>query len=287
MLPDSDWRKRYSLFSKYDMGIMMDSEAWFEVTPENVARYIASKVPSRFRILDAFCGVGGNTIQFATNHVAVIAVDSSSERVKMATSNSCIYGVSDSIQFVCDDVTLFLQTSSFDDATVLYASPPWGGPNCYDEKEVRLDSLPVNMKPIVELALSRLSSIILHLPRNLDLADLASFLSGLGIRYFEVERVCFTHPELRVKFLLVYIDKSVTGRDSVLSIGRIARRDSISNVIGNSVSAQISRNALISVTYLGRYMNRVLMDVRESSLSDIHVPLISSPSRIVSRLVSV
>jgi trimethylguanosine synthase len=284
-LPDLDWRKRYSLFSKYDMGILMDSEAWFEVTPENIARYISSRVPIHTEVLDAFCGVGGNTIQFAHHH-AVIAVDSSSERVKMATTNSAIYGVQRSVKFVCEDITRYLQSTVFDGTTVFYASPPWGGRHCYDEGKVGLDSLPVNMKPIVDLALSKMSSLILHLPRNLDLADLASYLSSLGVRYFEVERIYFTHPEPRLKCLVVFIDKSITGRASVLSIGHIARRESISNCIGSSLAPQISRKALLSVTYLGRYMSRVLMDVPGGFSSDIRVPRIASPSVIVNRLVS-
>jgi len=40
------------------------SEGWFSVTPERIARHIASRCQCDL-IIDAFCGVGGNTIQFA------------------------------------------------------------------------------------------------------------------------------------------------------------------------------------------------------------------------------
>jgi trimethylguanosine synthase len=42
----------------------MDETGWFSVTPESIACHIAERCQSD-TILDAFCGVGGNAIQFA------------------------------------------------------------------------------------------------------------------------------------------------------------------------------------------------------------------------------
>ena len=39
-------------------------EGWFSVTPERIARHIAQRCQCDI-IVDAFCGIGGNTIQFA------------------------------------------------------------------------------------------------------------------------------------------------------------------------------------------------------------------------------
>jgi hypothetical protein len=39
-------------------------EGWFSVTPEPIAQHIAERCRSDV-IIDAFCGCGGNTIQFA------------------------------------------------------------------------------------------------------------------------------------------------------------------------------------------------------------------------------
>lgn len=44
------------------------TEGWFSVTPEKIAEHIAGRVSQSFTcdiVVDAFCGVGGNTIQFA------------------------------------------------------------------------------------------------------------------------------------------------------------------------------------------------------------------------------
>jgi len=40
-------------------------ESWFSVTPEKIAAHIADKCATEGVIVDAFCGCGGNTIQFA------------------------------------------------------------------------------------------------------------------------------------------------------------------------------------------------------------------------------
>lgn len=52
------------LGNRFDEGIKLDRESWFSVTPEVVARHIAEKYQYDV-VLDAFCGAGGNTIQFA------------------------------------------------------------------------------------------------------------------------------------------------------------------------------------------------------------------------------
>lgn len=58
------WYQRYSLFSKFDLGIRLDRESWFSVTPEKVAEHLAERCRCDL-IVDGFCGAGGNTIQFA------------------------------------------------------------------------------------------------------------------------------------------------------------------------------------------------------------------------------
>ena len=82
------YMQRYSYFSKFDQGILMDRgecyichanpmsfiyssysiyvslEGWFSVTPEGIARHIAQRCQSDV-VIDAFCGCGGNAIQFA------------------------------------------------------------------------------------------------------------------------------------------------------------------------------------------------------------------------------
>lgn len=54
-----------NIFSLYEKGIKYDTENWEKVCPEKLAKYITkrSKSPSQNFIIDAFCGIGGNSIQ--------------------------------------------------------------------------------------------------------------------------------------------------------------------------------------------------------------------------------
>lgn len=68
------WFQRYRLFTKFDQGIWMDKEGWFSATPEKIAKHIAERCRCEL-IVDGFCGVGGNAIQFAFTCERVIAID--------------------------------------------------------------------------------------------------------------------------------------------------------------------------------------------------------------------
>lgn len=97
------WAQRHRLFSKFDKGIQLDPEGWFSVTPEAIACHIANEIVSRMKrenasdlvVLDAFGGVGGNTIALALHPAIskVICVDTSYERLQMAANNCQVYDV--------------------------------------------------------------------------------------------------------------------------------------------------------------------------------------------------
>lgn len=172
--------QRHRLFSKFDQGIQLDEEGWYSVTPELIARHIAIKCAQSSQssvIVDAFCGVGGNTIQFAHYFDRVIAVDISSERLEMARINSKIYGVEDRITFICGDFIKLLPTlaSQLNLARPpVFLSPPWGGPKYLDSVFYDLDQTkPVDVKSLVNLCREWLSNeLILFLPRNSNIQQL-------------------------------------------------------------------------------------------------------------------
>jgi len=81
------WAQRYRLFSRWDTGIRLDAESWYSVTPERIARHTARRCRSAHTMVDAFCGAGGNTIQFAHVCSRVIAVDiNPARRVRLSHS---------------------------------------------------------------------------------------------------------------------------------------------------------------------------------------------------------
>ncbi|CAF4230010.1 unnamed protein product [Didymodactylos carnosus] len=119
------WLQRYRLFSKFDEGIVLDTEGWFSVTPEKIARHISKRCQCDV-IIDAFCGVGGNAIQFAFTCEKVIAIDIDQKKIECAKQNARIYGVEDRIEFIQGD---FMKLAPTLKADVVFLSPPWGGPS--------------------------------------------------------------------------------------------------------------------------------------------------------------
>jgi trimethylguanosine synthase len=51
--------------SSYIQQILYNIESWYSVTPEKVAIHHAKRCGRESIVLDAFCGAGGNAIQFA------------------------------------------------------------------------------------------------------------------------------------------------------------------------------------------------------------------------------
>lgn len=53
-----------AIFINFDGVFFQSIESWFSVTPEKVAVHTAKRCKCDI-IVDAFCGAGGNSIQFA------------------------------------------------------------------------------------------------------------------------------------------------------------------------------------------------------------------------------
>ncbi|XP_055968470.1 trimethylguanosine synthase [Sorex fumeus] len=174
------WAQRYRLFSRFDDGIKLDREGWFSVTPEKIAEHIAGRVSQSFEcdvIVDAFCGVGGNTIQFALTGKKVIAIDIDPVKIDLARNNAEVYGVADRIEFICGDFLLLAPDLKAD---VVFLSPPWGGP---DYATAEIFDIRTMMSPdgfeVFRLSQKITNNIVYFLPRNADIDQVAS-LAGLG-----------------------------------------------------------------------------------------------------------
>ncbi|XP_004435813.1 PREDICTED: trimethylguanosine synthase [Ceratotherium simum simum] len=174
------WAQRYRLFSRFDDGIKLDREGWFSVTPEKIAEHIAGRVSQSFKcdtVVDAFCGVGGNTIQFALTGKRVIAIDIDPVKIDLARNNAEVYGIADKIEFICGD---FLLLASHLKADVVFLSPPWGGPDYATAEtfDIRTMMSPDGFE-IFRLSQKITNNIVYFLPRNADIDQVAS-LAGPG-----------------------------------------------------------------------------------------------------------
>jgi trimethylguanosine synthase len=96
------WHRRYSLFSLFDLGVQLDDESFYSVTPEVLAEHHAARCAEKI-VVDACCGVGGNTLQLAKVCDRVIAVDCDASKIEMGKANAEIYGVAHKIEWICGD----------------------------------------------------------------------------------------------------------------------------------------------------------------------------------------
>ncbi|XP_069777569.1 trimethylguanosine synthase [Narcine bancroftii] len=181
------WAQRYRLFSRFDEGVKLDQEGWFSVTPEKIAEHIAKRVTQSFHcdiIVDAFCGVGGNSIQFALAGKRVIAVDIDPVKIDLAQHNARVYGVAEQIEFILGD---FMLLASDLKADAVFLSPPWGGPNYVNTEIFDLKTM-ISLDGFEVFTLSQkiTPNIVYFLPRNADIEQVAS-LAGPGGRV-EIEQ---------------------------------------------------------------------------------------------------
>ncbi|KAI6780137.1 Trimethylguanosine synthase-like protein [Emericellopsis cladophorae] len=183
--------QRYSIFSLYDEGIWMTDDAWFGVTPEPVAKAVANDMygtdENKTILIDMFAGAGGNTIAFANSErwERIIAIEKDISTLACAQHNADVYEVeSDIITWVHGDSFEFLDALRnrpgelhpdlrLDmDTTVVFASPPWGGPG-YSTDEV------FDLRTMQPYSLKQLHGIAgpmnhaLYLPRNSDIRQIA------------------------------------------------------------------------------------------------------------------
>ena len=183
--------QRYRFFSKYDQGIKLDYDMWFSVTPECIAKHVAQQCGKAYykeelTIIDAFCGAGGNAIQFAAlnKKVKVTAIDIDEKRLELCKHNAKVYGVLDQITFIHGD---FMEISKIlKNHDICFLSPPWGGPEYTGQDIFKLSFMPIDYLKMFEEA-SRLSSSVVHfVPKNSDSGDCLR-LCG----FFEVKKVKF------------------------------------------------------------------------------------------------
>ena len=171
------WAQRYRLFSRFDDGIKMDKEGWFSVTPERIAKHIAERCRCDL-IIDAFCGVGGNAIQFAFTCERVIAIDIDPVKITLAHHNATVYGVEDRIEFIVGD---YMKLTPRLKADVVFLSPPWGGPDYVSAEVFDIKTMiPLDGVQVFEETKSITEDIAYFMPRNADVEQLSLLASPNG-----------------------------------------------------------------------------------------------------------
>ncbi|KAI1846725.1 hypothetical protein JX265_008971 [Neoarthrinium moseri] len=216
------WQQRHTIFSYYNEGVYMTHDAWYGVTPEPVANQIAWELPKTVSddktvIIDLFAGVGANAIAFALSErwERVIAIEKDPSTLACAQHNAELYGVSEYITWINGDNFEYMKLlnsspSSLEDAikvdvdkTVLFGSPPWGGPGYSTDEIFDLSTMePYNLATMHEAY--RSMDHALFLPRTSDLRQIAQ-LAPKGTK-IEVVQYCV---EGASKAMVAYIPGAI------------------------------------------------------------------------------
>ncbi|OGM45183.1 RNA methylase family protein [Aspergillus bombycis] len=180
------WAQRYKIFSKYDEGVWLTDDAWFGVTPEpvanKIAEHIASAAPaSRMILVDAFAGAGGNTIAFARSGrwKRVYAIEKNPAVLQCAKHNAKIYGVEDKITWFEGDSLQIVnnQLKELGPYSVLFASPPWGGPGYRSDKVFNMSTMePYSLDALYSEYALFTEHMALYLPRTSNVKQLAKLV---------------------------------------------------------------------------------------------------------------
>ncbi len=177
-------------------GVRLDDEGRWSLTPEALALELGRLAAGR-RVIDAGCGVGGNTIGFARAGCEVVAIEQSRERLAMARHNAKLYAVADRIRFVhADALAVMSEFLAADAGTIVFVDPPWG--RDWADRQLRLADFPllVGLRELVGRTPG--TELWAKLPAAFAVAELgqarASAVFGVG-----------EGDARRIKFLLVRV----------------------------------------------------------------------------------
>ena len=181
-------------------GTRLDKEGRVSLTPESLALTLGELADGR-SILDAGCGVGGNTIGFARAGCSVTALEPDNYRLQCARHNAQRYGVSAKIQFIQGRAPAVLHEHR---AAILFVDPPWGAQ--WDRVCCALSALPLLQQVFSALSRPKLNkryeAIWVKVPSSFDTRTLPE----------EAEVTPFfgegSGDNQRVKFLILQIPTS-------------------------------------------------------------------------------
>ena len=200
--------QRYRIFSLYDRGCRLDPTAWYSVTFERIALHQAHRIacslssPHPLVVIDAFAGVGGNTIAFARHPRVgrVVAVEVDARRLSMARVNAAVYGVEEKIEWVQGKWEEVKRGMKGD---VVFLAPPWGGVEysareTYRLGEVEVEGGGVGLYEGCREVVGEGGAVALNLPRNVDEAEVIALGGGQPV---EVE---YNQVNYKVKTITAY-----------------------------------------------------------------------------------
>lgn len=147
-----------------------------------IAKHVAQAAPrNSTTLIDVFSGVGGNSIAFALSERwdEIFSIEKDATVLQCARENAEIYGVNERIQWIDGDYMSVLDAcfNSNRQTQILFASPPWGGPNYKSDTVFDLETMePYNLTTLYTHFSAVTDNFVLYLPRTSDLEQIAKFV---------------------------------------------------------------------------------------------------------------
>ncbi|KAL4512275.1 hypothetical protein ABPG72_005277 [Tetrahymena utriculariae] len=192
----------------YNKNFKSDFDSQFNAIPEPICQYLSSRLKNQV-VVDAFCGVGYNTVQFAKEANQVIAIDYNQVKVSHAKYNIEQFKQQHKVEVIQSD---FLNMKKLKADTVVL-HPDYkkldnsiSSSSCLDNSINLLTEVQPNLVEALKLSFSISDSVVLILQKSCDIQQLPQVLEHANYPYkkFAVE-IELMHIDRKFNLALVFL----------------------------------------------------------------------------------
>ncbi|KAL4474918.1 hypothetical protein ABPG74_001614 [Tetrahymena malaccensis] len=192
----------------YNRNFKSDFDSQFNAIPEPICQYLSSRLKNQV-VVDAFCGVGYNTVQFAKEANQVIAIDYNSVKVSHARYNIDQFKQLHKVEVIQSD---FLNMKKLKADTVVL-HPDYkkidnsiSSSSGLDNSINLLTEVQPNLVEALKLSFSISDSVVLILQKSCDIQQLPQVLEQANYPYkkFAVE-IELMHIDRKFNLALVFL----------------------------------------------------------------------------------
>ena len=234
----------------FEKKIKIDSESWEYTIPDKVSSYLAKRcqLHSAETVLDAYCGIGMNAINFHQEGFEVIAMDSrmivSTKRkipsVEYAHYNATLHGIHDGIHFIKGEFLDINLTKMMIDVVLINPVLKY----CPEKKFSLLKNSSFDYQAVLKKALGMVESVVLCLPRYVEILEIVELFSTVCNENGDSEMNCII--EVEFQFINRELQQILVFYGPVAGIGRKEVVDFLMNTVNkDNKTCKLKQNNFI------------------------------------------
>ena len=204
----------------FEKKIKIDSESWEFMNPEKVSNYLAKRchLGGSEIILDAFCGIGLNSIQFFKEDFQVIALDSRKNAVDYAHYNAQVHGIIEGINYIKGEFLEMNLNAIMPDVILINPVLKWN----LEKKFSLLKNFCFDYHQVLLKSLKMVRNVVLCLPRYAEISEIIELFAGVFNEIYENDEDCI---EIEYLFINKELQQIVVFCGPVAGINRKDIRD--------------------------------------------------------------